>query len=52
MKLTVYQTDGSKLKIDGTEVAVGELSNYNLAAGTHTIAKGSGSAIVYAIVLE
>ena len=52
MKLTVYQTGGSKLLIDSTKVAVGSLVEYNLTAGTHTIKKGDGSAIVYLIILE
>ena len=51
MKLTVYQTDGSSLKIDGTAVDVSKLVDYELSAGTHKIKKGSGSAIVYAILL-
>ncbi len=52
MKLTVYQSGGTKLKINGNAVAVGDLVNYNLAAGTYTITKGDGSAVVYAVVLQ
>ena len=50
--LTVYQTGGTSLKVDGNKVAVGDLVNYELKAGTHTIAKGDGSAYVFLIVLE
>ena len=51
MKLTVYQTGGTSLKIDGTAVDVSKLVDYELSAGTHKITKGSGSAYVYAILL-
>ena len=50
--ITVYQNGGSTLKINGTEVNASDLVDYELKAGVYELTKGSGSAVVYYIVLK
>jgi len=51
-KITIYATNGTSLNIDGTVVALGDIVNYELAAGSHTIKQGKGETYLFVIVLE
>ncbi len=51
-KITIYATNGTSLDIDGTVVALGDIVNYELTAGSHTIKQGKGETYLFVIVLE
>ena len=53
-KMTIYQTNGTSIKINGDsyDVTSGEGTSIELEAGEYTITKGDGQARVYAIILE
>ena len=50
--LTLYQAGGKTVKINNVAYTVSEITQIQLSAGTYTIKKGDGSAVVYAIFID